>query len=87
MSAENACRACGGVVQWHPQSDDFGVCSACGKDQFPEPGDAITTLSVPGAGRWAYAWSVLVLITTVLLIVAFLMLVFGIPSGGADHAG
>lgn len=27
------CQVCGGVVQWHPMSDDFGVCSECGSSQ------------------------------------------------------
>ena len=23
---------CGGLIQWHPQSEDFGLCSECGAD-------------------------------------------------------
>lgn len=30
---EWACKSCGGKVQWHPASDDFGVCSECGREQ------------------------------------------------------
>lgn len=27
------CQVCGGPVQWHPESDDFGDCSECGSTQ------------------------------------------------------
>jgi hypothetical protein len=32
MSAEHPCYVCGDEVQWHPMSDDFGICSGCGAE-------------------------------------------------------
>jgi hypothetical protein len=70
----NACRACGGEVQWHPQSDDFGICSVCGKDQFPEPGDAITTVVTSSGSPYEVAWAFSLVIGAGLLLAVVLML-------------
>lgn len=37
LGHSDRCPGCGGAVQWHPMSEDFGVCSVCGLEVGADP--------------------------------------------------
>jgi hypothetical protein len=68
------CHLCGQAVDGEKDSTEFGFCTACGEDQFPKPGDCITTVPT-GVGIATAMFPVVALLAVGVIAFVFMLAV------------